>query len=126
MTIEEQLKAMILSEYKSLLSFSTKNGIPNTTLDNIFRRGIRNSGFNTIIKIFDALDIDTESVKTGNLKKCERTVEAKTNKATPPREEEMLNVFHQLNEIGQDKVVNYARDLVDTGKYSKSSANKLA
>ena len=116
MTIEEQLKAMILSEYKSLLSFSTQNGIPNTTLDNIFRRGIRNSGFNTIIKIFDALNIDTESVKTGTLKKCTPTTESVPEQWHNTREGDLLNCFYQLNEIGQEKVISYTMDLVDTGK----------
>ncbi len=69
MTVEEQLKEEILSKYKSIRAFTTEIGIPYSTLDSVFKRGISNAGVSTMIKIFGALDLDIESVATGELKK---------------------------------------------------------
>ena len=67
MTIEEQLKNEILSKYKSIRAFTTGINIPYTTLDSVFKRGISNAGIGTMLKIFGALDLDIESIRTGTL-----------------------------------------------------------
>lgn len=77
MTIEEQLKAEILSQYKSVRAFTTLINIPYTTLDSVFRRGIGKAGIDTMIKVFDALDLDIESISSGVLKKKKSPVLAK-------------------------------------------------
>lgn len=69
MTMEEQLKKEILSRYKSIRAFTTDIGIPYSTLDSVFKRGISNSGVSTMIKIFSALGLDVESIQSGKLKK---------------------------------------------------------
>ena len=47
-------------------------------------------------------------------------------KAPSTRDEALLEYFGQLNEQGQTKVIDYARDLANGGNYSKNSADKLA
>lgn len=68
MSIEEQLKQHILSRYKSIREFTMAIDIPYTTLDSVFRRGISNAGVSTIIRIFQALDLDVESIPNGTLR----------------------------------------------------------
>ena len=68
MTIEEQLKSIILSRYKSIRAFTTAFDIPYSTLDSVFKRGLLSAGVGTIIKVFNALDLDVESIGTGELK----------------------------------------------------------
>lgn len=68
MTIEEQLKSAILSRYKSVRAFTTAIDIPYSTLDSVFKRGLLSAGVGTIIKVFNALDLDVESIGTGDLK----------------------------------------------------------
>ena len=68
MTIEEQLKSEILSRYKSVAAFTSAIGIPNSTLNSVFRRGIANAGVCTMIKVFNALDLDIESILDGELR----------------------------------------------------------
>lgn len=36
------------------------------------------------------------------------------------REEKLLSAFQQLNEEGQDKIIDYIDDLVQSGKYNKT------
>lgn len=68
MTLEEQLKNEILSKYKSVRAFTTSINIPYSTLDSVFKRGIANAGVSTMIKVFDALDLDIESITFGELR----------------------------------------------------------
>ena len=40
-------------------------------------------------------------------------------------EEQLVNMYRQLNKEGREKLVDYADDLVSSGKYIKTSANQL-
>lgn len=80
MTVEEQLKQEILKQYKSVRAFTTEIGIPYTTLHSVFTRGIANAGIETMLKVFDALGLDIESVPTGTLRH-------KENEKSPSAEE---------------------------------------
>lgn len=35
------------------------------------------------------------------------------------QETELLNLFYQLNELGRKKIIDYSKDLADSGKYKK-------
>ena len=60
--IEDSLKKYIIEHYGSLKSFSTQINMPYTTLDSIFKRGIKKSSANNLLKIGDALNIDINSL----------------------------------------------------------------
>lgn len=42
-----------------------------------------------------------------------------------PGEERMIDLYRELNQEGQEKLLDYADDLVASGKYIKSDQNKL-
>ena len=63
MTIEEQLKNIIKMRYKRVRAFTNQIGIPYTTLDSVFKRGISNSGIGTMIKIFESLNTYPNKIK---------------------------------------------------------------
>lgn len=126
MTMEEQLKNAILEKYKSVRAFTTTINIPYSTLDSVFKRGISNAGVSTMIKVFDALDLDIESVSSGELQHRKSG-----NKESPGPDEsalgekQLVSLYRELNEEGQEKLVDYADDLVLSGKYIKTSTNQL-
>lgn len=62
MSIEERLKDLILSRYKSVLEFTESIGMPYGTMQSIFKRGIHNSSVTNIIKICNALGISTDEL----------------------------------------------------------------
>lgn len=101
MTLEEQLKAEILSKYKSIRAFTQQFGISYSTLDSIFKRGIKNAGIDTILKIFGALNIDIESVKTGSLK---RISALPIDNFYTVDEQTLINKYRALDTFGQDTV----------------------
>lgn len=67
MTIELQLKNLILSRYRSIREFTIAVDIPYTTIDSIFRRGIGNSSVSTIIKVCKALGISADELAEGRI-----------------------------------------------------------
>ena len=64
---ENQLKSVILNEYKSIREFALKIDMPYTTLDSIFRRGVGNSSVTNVIKICNALHISVEALHKGDI-----------------------------------------------------------
>lgn len=70
MTLEEQLKRKILERYKSVRAFTSAIGVSYSTVDSALKRehGIKNAGIVTMLKIFDALGLDIESVAEGTLR----------------------------------------------------------
>ena len=78
MSIEEQLKEIIRSKYKSIKAFTEEIGIPYSTVDNALKYGICHREVSTVIKIFSALDLDIESISSGELRQrpCAKTISA--------------------------------------------------
>ena len=130
MTLEEQLKHEVLSQYKSVRAFTSAINIPYSTLDSVFKRGIANAGVSTMIKVFDALDLDIESISLGELchrdanKKSPDTAEAASREddsGADPLRSTLLHNFDQLNREGREKLVDTSDDMVSSGKYIKSN-----
>lgn len=67
MTIEEELKALILSRFKSLREFTIYSGMPYSTVNAILTRGVGNSSVSNVIKICQALSISTDELAEGRI-----------------------------------------------------------
>lgn len=65
MPVEQDLKNLILKKHRSIRHFSEETGIPYSTIDSIFKRGIANSSVSNIIRICRALGIDADSLGDG-------------------------------------------------------------
>lgn len=72
MSIEQQLKDVILSQYKSCREFCLEHNIPTSTLASIFKRGINRASVDVIINICNALNIDVNAL-------CDGVIEYKQN-----------------------------------------------
>ena len=90
--------------------------IPYTTLRN-YETEQREPGHKFLIKAANLLSITVDEL-IGN-------VSVKEKNAPSQKDEALLTSFHQLNEEGQEKVVDYADDLVQTGKYIKNNSPEL-
>lgn len=62
MTIEEQIKKMILERYTSMKRFCIECDIGYNTLISILRRGVGNAGVSTMLKLCESLQIDANSL----------------------------------------------------------------
>lgn len=67
--IEERLKELILSKYKTVSDFAKSIDIPYTTVDSILKRGVQKANVVNIIKICKALGISTDELAEGRIMK---------------------------------------------------------
>lgn len=82
MSVEEQLKEIILERFKSVRAFTQVVGVPYSTMDSALKRGITNAGIGTMLKVFAALELDIESVADGTLRtKAEKNAPDITSEA---------------------------------------------
>ena len=67
MTIEEQLKALMIEKSGSVNKFSHDCGLSTSTVATMFSRGINKTNINTVIKICQALHISTDELMSGRI-----------------------------------------------------------
>lgn len=60
--IEEKLKEIIVDKYGSVKRFSSKIGVPYTTIDTILKRGVKNSNVLNVLKMCNELNIDVNEL----------------------------------------------------------------
>lgn len=65
--IEEELKNLILSKYKSIREFTNAIDMPYSTADSILKRGIKKSSVDSVIKICEKLGISTDALINGEI-----------------------------------------------------------
>lgn len=62
---EDKLKEYILTKYKSIREFTVDIDMPYSTIDSIFKRGVRKASIDNIIKICDFLNISVDALIEG-------------------------------------------------------------
>lgn len=65
MTIEEKLKDLILTKYRSIREFTQIIDMPYSTFSTIMSRGLENSSVTNVIKICKALGISADALADG-------------------------------------------------------------
>lgn len=122
MSIEIELKELILSRYKSVRDFAISIEMPYSTLDSIFKRGVSNASITNIIKICETLFISADDLARGKI--VHRS--ALSSSDTISNEEAgILCSFRGFNREGQEKILDYVRDLESSGQYKKLDATGL-
>lgn len=99
MTIEQELKALIVERYGSAKNFALEINMPNSTLDNIFRRGVLNSSVTNIIKICNALEISADELADGKI--VSRSASAVWASSLTPGEADAIKKYRALDERGK-------------------------
>ena len=73
--------------------------MPNSTLDNIFRRGVLNSSVTNIIKICNALEISADELADGKI--VSRSASAVWASSLTPGETDAIKKYRALDERGK-------------------------
>lgn len=100
-TSEDRLKEYILTKYKSVREFTGAIDMPYSTVDSIFKRGIRNASVENIIKICEFLGISTDALIKGYIerKSSEPTTIAAHLDADDLTEAEMEDVANYISYV---------------------------
>lgn len=101
MTIEDELRSLMVKKSGSVNKFASECGVPYSTIASIFRRGVINTNINTIIKICQALQISADELSNGRI-----TYLAEV--AHP------LIEFEKLSKDNQTRLLAYYQTLLDS------------
>ena len=102
MTIEEQLKALILSKYKSVKAFADAVGLKNSTVASMLSRDMMNTSIGNVLTICKALGISADGLGEGK-------IVAREQLELTPTEIELIKTYRQLDERGQRAVEDTAK-----------------
>lgn len=101
MELEEKIKRLILTKYKSVRAFADAEGLPYTTVASMLHRGIMNARLETVFKVCKCLNISVDALEHGEI--CPRVKNIEDEELTT-EESEMLAKYRQLDERGQRRI----------------------
>lgn len=101
-----RIKALKKERRLSNETLSALSGIPKGTLSKILGSETKDPQISNIIKIAQAFGVSADYIIFGKKE---------------PRRDDFINMFSSLNMSGQEKVVEYMRDLIQSGNYSSNS-----
>lgn len=124
MAIENELKQLILDKYGSVRSFTQSINIPYSTIDSMLKRGIDGTSVSTVLLVCLALNIDIEGLLNDEIifKPSSRNP---SDLNLSSRLHCLSDLMEQMNEEGQEKLLDYAADLVAGGRYAKARISAL-
>lgn len=118
LSIEEQLKREILDQYRSVRAFTQAIGLPYSTVDNIFKRGINGTAVITVAKVFRALGLEMDSIGRANLR---RRGEPEGGAAGPETDDKRLELlvanYQGMNDEGREMLARLSEDMAAGGRY---------
>lgn len=119
MSIEEELKAAILSAHGSLREFAVSIDMPYSTLDSIFKRGLENASIRSIVKICDALEISADALAEGKIVP-RRPIENASG------ESELVRLYRSMNDEGRNHLLSTARLIAGNPAMKKEQSRNKA
>lgn len=111
------LKKLILDTGRSMRQFSIDANLPYTTLMSILKRGVGRASVDNVLLICKELNITIDDLEKLSLNS---TIHSSQNP-----DNMLLKNFHQLNQEGQEKVLEYIQLLIKSGQYIKSRKSTM-
>jgi len=91
-------------------------GMAESTVS-LYETGKRSPDIQSLIRIADFFDVSLDYLCGRESDNSERTFS--------PQQSKVLSLFDDLNEEGQEKLIDYADDLVSSGKYIKMHSSVM-
>lgn len=119
MAICEILEEIMKERGVSIADMARICNLPDSTVRGIIRRKQETVALEVAFKLSDGLGVSLEKLN-GMPEKLDRH-DSEPN----PLRSTLLQNFDQLNQEGQERLVETSDDMVSSGKYIKTSANQL-
>lgn len=117
--VENDLKKIIISKYTNIKDFCIKNELPYSKVDNIFKKGISGADVQLIFKICSILDIDVNSIITGEICFNDELMKyTKIPSVLNKQESSLLVHFNKLNDLGKNEAIKRVNELRYIDEYT--------
>lgn len=117
--IEDRLKKYILDRYGDMKTFSSKSGIPNSTLSSMFQRGIFNSTIGRVIQLTSALDISIDELVDGKI--TPKSLIMQNAAESSAISYDLIRIYQTLNQEGKDFLLKQARLISQSDEYTQKA-----
>lgn len=107
MTIEERLKQLILSRYRSIRQFSQTTNLPYSTIMSVFDRGLNHASAGTVFQICDSLNIDANAL-------LQHRIENKNE--IPKLDDEQYKILCEINNYNGSFSINDGTTILSSTK----------
>lgn len=122
MEIYKILQEIMEKKQLSVSEVAKRCDLPDSTVRAIMTRKAKSVTLDVAFKLSKGLHLSLEKLN-GDMENS--TVSKVVKKEEIPRFEAILDRFGELTPQGQEKVLQYAEDLMDTSRYSRKQAMKL-
>lgn len=99
MSLEDELRELIINKYRSIRQFSIEANIPATTIQSMLNSGIQNAGVKKVMRICDILGLETDALADGYIK--EKVV---NSNSITVNELNLIKKYRALDEHGKGMV----------------------
>lgn len=104
MTIEEELKELMIKKSGSVNKFSSDCGLSTSTVATIFTRGVNKTNINTIIKICQHLKISVDELANGRIVYLRETLPDGTFRGGEEKPDVMIQ-FEKLSDKNREQAL---------------------
>lgn len=111
MTVEEQLRDLMIKKSGSVNKFSQEIGVPQSTIFSIFQRGVGKANINSIIAICKALNISTDELAEGRITPLNIETMPEGSYRGGEQKTDIWLDFESLSENDQKQVASYIKFL---------------
>ena len=109
-------------------TLAAKSKVPYTTLVGLYERGVNNARISTLNRLCECFNVSLDYLVIDEYDKPDDFVPNGNhipNIADSEKERALIASFRSLNQEGQEKMLEYADDLLKSGKYIKTGKNQL-
>lgn len=100
-------------------TLSQASGIPYTTIDGLYKKGYEGARMSTIKALASFFGVTLDSFCRDDIDELQYAYQ-KTDINLSPAEHQLIVNYRSINPDGQERLLDYADDLVQSGKYKKS------
>lgn len=121
----ENLKKIKSESGMSIHEIATKSGLPEPTLEKIFSGATKSPGINTVQTVVHALGYTLNDIDPDTKNPPAQPEDEPGDEPGDDLRSILIRNFDQLNQEGQERLVETSDDMVSSGKYIKSDKNQL-
>lgn len=121
MTLTEKLNHLMKERSINRKQLSAQSQIPYMTIVNFYEKGTENVKLSTLKKLAGYFNVSLDYIADDRITKNSPIPAKAETEELSKNENNLIDHYRQLNDEGQEKLVDYAQDLVFGGRYIKNN-----